>query len=209
VCGSDSRITGFANPAATCFNLFPLADPLQSPYEYSVYEASLAGTLDAFVSQNNTFSDAVMGYLMGGNTSIAWNFPGFPECIVSQTSTRDIHPNPQGTQASLDWVDCAFQAIWSYTCPGTWCDQNTGTGSPLEPLTRQGICRRRCAVSPEYCAPNAPQFDGAPMHLSSIPTWALPLVNTTDYATTPACGDLIQVSTYSITNTGTRGKEKD
>lgn len=33
VCGSDSRTTGFANPAATCFNLFPLADPLQSPYQ--------------------------------------------------------------------------------------------------------------------------------------------------------------------------------
>ena len=59
-------------------------------------------------------------------------------------------------------------------------------------------------MSPEYCAPNAPQFVGAPMHLASIPTWALPLANTSDYATTLACGDLIQVSTYSVTNTGAR-----
>jgi hypothetical protein len=156
VCGSDSRITGFANPAATCFNLFPLADPLQSPYEYSVYEASLAGTLNTFVTMNNTFSDAVMSYLMGGNTSIAWNYPGFPECIVSQTSTRDIHPNPQGTQSSLDWVDCYFQAIWSYTCPGTWCDQNTGTPSHTRshPFRHMSAAMRGVArvLSPERAA---------------------------------------------------------
>jgi hypothetical protein len=129
ICGSDSRITGFANPAATCYALFPLADPLQSPYQYSVYQASLDGTLSTFVTENNTFSDAVVGYLMSGNTSIAWNYPGFPQCLVSQYSTRDIHPNPPGTQPSLDWVDCNYGALWSYTCPGTWCDQNTGTGS--------------------------------------------------------------------------------
>jgi hypothetical protein len=43
------------------------------------------------------------------------------------------------------------------------------------------------------------------MHINSIPTWALPLSNTSDFATTPACGDLIQVSTYSITNAAGAG----
>ena len=38
------------------------------------------------------------------------------------------------------------------------------------------------------------------MHPDSIPTWALPLLNTSDFATTLQCGDLILVSTYSQTN---------
>ena len=189
VCGPNDRIGGFAQPGVTCFSLFPLADPLQNPYANQVADAYLAGTIPDLVAQNNTDANAIIAFIESNvNTTLAWAFPGFPQCLQTDYSTRNIHPFPAGTQPSLDWVDCNFGAIYSYTCPGRWCDQNTG------------ICRRRCAVSPLYCDPNGPQFEGAPMHVSNIPTYALPLLNTTDFVVTPECGDLILVSSYGVTN---------
>ena len=189
LCGSDSRTGGYADPNATCFKIFALGDPKQNPYPNMVADRFLNGTLPLLVQQNNTDYDAVYGFLYSSlETALFWAYPGAISLFQQGWSTRAIHPNPQGNPPSLNWLDFNYKALFPYTCPGRPCNPATG------------ICRRRCAVSAEYCDPGAPQYQGPPMAADQYPAFMLALPNNTDFATTPSCGTIIYVNGYPYTD---------
>ena len=55
LCGCDARDSSLlpANPAATCIELFPLANATANPWYWGVYESSLTGTLLSLVVESN------------------------------------------------------------------------------------------------------------------------------------------------------------
>jgi len=183
-CGPSTRITGYAQPGATCYTQFPGASPSYDPYRWYIYQCGLADNLTLVAATSDGDYDADMAYFFQSNTTISAAYPGFYDWWPDGLSTRAQTLNPQGTVASLDWLDFNLQGAFPFECPGRPCDKNTG------------ICRRRCAAAQPYCDPNAPQYDGPVMAADAYPAFLRPLPNDTDYAVEPSCGDLIQVALY-------------
>jgi hypothetical protein len=183
-CGPADRAPDIT-PGQTCFALYSLADPAQFPWEHSVLDKYLAGTLNLVPDPNPAKYDATAQFIADGATSAIFSYPGFFDLAGAGYSDRPGRLAPQGTLPSLTWIDANLRGMFPVESQAPQCSKQTGK------------CGPRCATRAEYLSPDAPQFAGADMARSAYPSYLLPIAASADPVTTAGCGVAINPALYA------------
>lgn len=180
-CGPSGR-TQALDPGSTAFTQYPRAKRENDPFAHAVRDAYLDGSLEVLVTQLEDVPwDLVRQQI--SDHALLFAFPEARDALVRCISTRPGHISP-GQEADVNrWIDMCFTQWFPYDC-----------GLVTHPET--GVERRRCAISPEYCAYER-GFEGAPMDQSSVPLDLNPTTLTLPY-TNPQCGVLINPASFHV-----------
>lgn len=186
VCGHCARLGGVPRPNVTVFEAFPKALRSAYPEQHRIKDALVAGTLDEYVAFEDVDSDAVYEFFRRRlNESLVWSFPEARRSTIVAYSDRPGRETRGAVPDEFAWIDFDLFRMFPVDC-GERCSRETG------------ICRKRRAVSSEYCDPDAPQFSGGAMARSSIPKIFFPVPDDVDAAEERLCSTVVDPNDFDV-----------
>ncbi|MHA1681163.1 MAG: hypothetical protein ACTSUE_09150 [Promethearchaeota archaeon] len=156
-CGTSAAIGGDPRVNTTCFDEFPKAKEEDFPFDWAVYRARLAGTLNLLARYVAYDYDAARQFLDEDDSSLI-----FAIGLIVRYFQLDFSDRPGrqtlGVQPNhVDWLDLSLTNAFPYDC-GSQCSQEDGK------------CGRYCASRREYCDPDSQQLEPVDMVESEMPT---------------------------------------
>lgn len=182
-CGPSSCLRNGICKGETAFSLYPLANRDLFPYEHSLLDAYLTGSLNTLIETEPVDYDVIMKYLLSLNQSFVFAFPQAREMLYNGRSdrpgrtSRGLIPDPYA------WADMDWKSWFPYDkCP-TFFSKITG------------ISREVCAASAQFCNPeSSPPFEAKEMAIEDVPTVFKPF--TGDATREPSCGKQVVLETF-------------
>ncbi len=187
-CGDSLRVGGAVTEPPedrSCYAQFALANPSTNPFAWSVYQASIAGTLPALVATANIDYDQVYAYMRDLPNSLFIALPTVPELLAKGYSDRPNLMSEGQRSAPFDWIDTFLKRMLPVDC-GIQCGYAKGT------------CRHRIAREQRYCDPDAPQDYLPLMAPADIPLIFRAVDASLDATLVPSCGFSINPATYDV-----------